>query len=120
MCGDPYNICLLICLAKLETSHVLQSNKSKSYRGRSDRLSVSIFQKNNFTKIPENNYLGSIRRRDPNSCLLEHSTNAPSRQKLFWGRRIFFNGFALSQSFDLESKRTDPNRIFLLDPFQKR
>ena len=42
MCGDPYNICLLIWVAKLETSHVLQSNKNKSYRGRSDRLSVSI------------------------------------------------------------------------------
>ena len=42
MCGDPYNVCLLIWVAKLETSHVLQSNKDKSYRGRSDRLSVSI------------------------------------------------------------------------------
>ena len=41
-CGDPYNVCLLIWVAKLETSHVLQSNKNKSYRGRSDRLSVSI------------------------------------------------------------------------------
>ena len=42
MCGDPYNVYLLIWVAKLETSHVLQSNKNKSYRGRSDRLSVSI------------------------------------------------------------------------------
>ena len=42
MCGDPYNVCLLIWVAKLETSHVLQSNKNKIYRGRSDRLSVSI------------------------------------------------------------------------------
>ena len=44
-CGDPYNVCLLIWVAKLETSHVLQSNKNKSYRGRSDRLSVSIVNK---------------------------------------------------------------------------
>ena len=42
MCGDPFNICLLIWVAKLEMSHVLQSNKIKSYRGRSDRLSVYI------------------------------------------------------------------------------
>ena len=39
MSGDPYTICLLIWVAKLETSHVLQSNKNKTYRG---RLSVSI------------------------------------------------------------------------------
>ena len=32
---------LLIWVAKLETSHVLQSNKNKSYRANSDRLSVS-------------------------------------------------------------------------------
>ena len=35
-------ICLLIWVAKLGTSHVLQSNKNKTYRGRWDRLSVSI------------------------------------------------------------------------------
>ena len=45
MCGDPYNVCLLIGVAKLETSHEFQSNKNKSYRGCSDCsdcLSVSI------------------------------------------------------------------------------
>ena len=42
MCGDPYNICLLIKVVKLEMSHVLQSKKIKSCRGRNDRLSVSI------------------------------------------------------------------------------
>ena len=41
MCGNPYNVYLLIWVAKLEMSHVLQSNKNKSYRGRSDRFSVS-------------------------------------------------------------------------------
>ena len=40
--ATPYYIYLLIWVAKLERSHVLQSNKNKSYRGRSDRLSVSI------------------------------------------------------------------------------
>ena len=34
--------CLLIWVAKIETSHVLQSNKNKTYRGHCDRLSVSI------------------------------------------------------------------------------
>ena len=48
MCGDPFNICLLIWVAKLEMSHVLQSNKIKSYRGRSDRFSVSIGIKSKF------------------------------------------------------------------------
>ena len=28
-CGAPYTVCLLIWVAKLETSHVLQSNKTK-------------------------------------------------------------------------------------------
>ena len=42
MCGAPYNICVLIWVAKLETSHVLQGNKNKTYRGCCDRLSVSI------------------------------------------------------------------------------
>ena len=42
MCGAPYNICVLIWVAKLETSIVLQGNKNKTYRGRWDRLSVSI------------------------------------------------------------------------------
>ena len=35
---------LLIWVAKLETSQVLQSNKNKNYRGHSDSLSVSIAQ----------------------------------------------------------------------------
>ena len=42
MCGVSYTKCLLIWVAKLETSHVLQGNKNKTYRGRYDRLSVSI------------------------------------------------------------------------------
>ena len=42
MWQHPYNVCLLIWDAKLEMSHVYQSNKIKSYRGRSDRLSASI------------------------------------------------------------------------------
>ena len=33
---------LLIWVAKLETSQLLQSNKNKTYRGRFDHLSVSI------------------------------------------------------------------------------
>ena len=32
----------LIRVAKLKTSHVLQNNKNKTYRGHCDRLSVSI------------------------------------------------------------------------------
>ena len=40
--GSPYTICLLFLLAKLATSHVLQGNKNKTYRGRGKRLSVSI------------------------------------------------------------------------------
>ena len=36
------NVYVLIWVAKLETSHVLQGNKNKTYRGRWDRLSVSI------------------------------------------------------------------------------
>ena len=40
--GSPYTICLLVLLAKLATSHVLQGNKNKTYRGRCKRLSVSI------------------------------------------------------------------------------
>ena len=40
--GAPYTVCLLSWVAKLETSHVLQSNKNKTYRGRWERLSVSI------------------------------------------------------------------------------
>ena len=47
MCGAPYTICLLTWVAKLETSHVLQSNKNKTYRGRGDRLSVSIVNQGN-------------------------------------------------------------------------
>ena len=42
--GDPYNVCLLIWVAKLETSHVLQSNKNKTYRGHCAHLSVSIIK----------------------------------------------------------------------------
>ena len=34
MCAAPYTVCLLFWVAKLETSHVLQSNKNKWYRGR--------------------------------------------------------------------------------------
>ena len=47
--SGPNTICLLIWVAKLETSHVLQSNKNKTYRGRSDRVSVSITNKVFFT-----------------------------------------------------------------------
>ena len=36
----PFVYCFL--LAKLATSHVLQGNKNKTYRGRGKRLSVSI------------------------------------------------------------------------------
>ena len=32
MCGAPYTVCLLIAVAKPETSHVLQSNKNKTYQ----------------------------------------------------------------------------------------
>ena len=56
MCGDPYNICLLIWVAKLETSHVLQSNKNKSYRGHSDRLSVSIGGATRFSIVQTNGF----------------------------------------------------------------
>ena len=35
-------VCLLIWVAKYATSHMLQSNKYNNYRGRCDRLSVSI------------------------------------------------------------------------------
>ena len=38
----PYTTCLLVLLAKLATSHVLQSNKNKTYRGRGKHLLVSI------------------------------------------------------------------------------
>ena len=34
--------CVLVLLAKLATSHVLQGNKIKTYRGRGKRLSLSI------------------------------------------------------------------------------
>ena len=37
----PYTVCLLFWIAKLETSHVLQSNKNQWY-GVDTRLSVSI------------------------------------------------------------------------------
>ena len=40
--GSPYTTCLLVLLEKLATSHVLQHNKNKTYRGRGKRLSVSI------------------------------------------------------------------------------
>ena len=40
--GDPYTVCFLNWAAKYATSHVLQSNKNKIYRGRCDCLSVSI------------------------------------------------------------------------------
>ena len=33
MSGDPYTVCLLIWVAKLEMSHVLQSNKTKVIEG---------------------------------------------------------------------------------------
>ena len=42
MSGAPNTIYLLILVAKLETSHVLKSNKNNNYRGRCDHLSVSI------------------------------------------------------------------------------
>ena len=42
MGGAPYTVCLLMQVAKLEMSHVLQGNKTKTYRCRCDRLSVSI------------------------------------------------------------------------------
>ena len=32
-CGAPYTVCLLIWVAKLESLHVLQSNKNNNYRG---------------------------------------------------------------------------------------
>ena len=38
----PIPFVLLICVAKLETSHVLHSNKNKTYRGCCIPLSVSI------------------------------------------------------------------------------
>ena len=44
MCAAPYTVCLLIWVAKPETSHVLQGNKNKTYRGHCDRLSVHILQ----------------------------------------------------------------------------
>ena len=53
MCSNPYNLCLLIWVAKLETSHVLQSNKNKIYRGGSDCLSVSISQNTIGLPIPQ-------------------------------------------------------------------
>ena len=40
--ATPYSVCLLIRVAKLETSYVLQGNKTKTYRGRCDCLTVSI------------------------------------------------------------------------------
>ena len=40
--APPYTTCLLVLLAKLATSHVLQSNKNKTFRGRGKRLTVSI------------------------------------------------------------------------------
>ena len=38
----PYTVCLLIWVAKLEMSRVLQSNKNKTWRGRCYHLSVSM------------------------------------------------------------------------------
>ena len=38
--ATPYPVCLLFWVAKLETSHVLQSNKNKWYRGRHTFISV--------------------------------------------------------------------------------
>ena len=58
MCGTPYNICLLTWVANLETSHVLQGNKNKTYRGRCDRLSVSI------GSVPDNVKIFSQKLRD--------------------------------------------------------
>ena len=40
-----YTICLLIWVAKFQTSHVLQSNKNNNYWGCCDRLSDSIIAK---------------------------------------------------------------------------
>ena len=41
-CCAPHNVCLLIWIVKLETSHVLQGNKNKTFRGRCDRFPVYI------------------------------------------------------------------------------
>ena len=38
----PYTVCLLIWVAKLETSHVLQSNKNITYRGCFERFLLSM------------------------------------------------------------------------------
>ena len=43
MCGAPYTVCLLILVAKLETSHVLQSNKKQNLQG-SLRSLISVYR----------------------------------------------------------------------------
>ena len=40
--APPYTICLVIWVAKLDLSHLLQSNKNQTYRGRWERFLVSF------------------------------------------------------------------------------
>ena len=50
----PYSVCLLIWVAKLEMSHVLQSNKNKTFRGCCDRLSPGVHCQSTLLTFPNN------------------------------------------------------------------